>query len=98
MLHLAECGCRTLEILLEMGGQPAGRKQLIVGTGIRDKLILKWTNRADLARIKGVGGQYADLLEASGVDTAPLLTGWIRRMAWSAPFSTEPTRLGILEH
>ena len=33
------------------------------------KLILKWTNHADLFRIKGVAGQFAELLEAAGVDT-----------------------------
>jgi predicted flap endonuclease-1-like 5' DNA nuclease len=38
-------------------------------TGIHEPLILKWVNRADLARIKGVGSEYADLLEESGVDT-----------------------------
>jgi len=72
-VKLKECGCATQEALLEMGGQPAGRKQLITDTGISDKLILKWINRADLARISGVGGEYADLLEASGVDTVPEL-------------------------
>ena len=36
-------------------------------------MILKWTNRADLARVKGIGGEYADLLEAAGVDTVPEL-------------------------
>jgi len=30
-------------------------------------------NRADLARIKGIGSEYADLLEASGVDIVPEL-------------------------
>ena len=34
-----------------------------------DKLILRWTNHADLFRIKGVGPQFAELLEAAGVDT-----------------------------
>jgi predicted flap endonuclease-1-like 5' DNA nuclease len=37
--------------------------------GISEKLILKWTNHADLFRIKGIAGEYAELLEASGVDT-----------------------------
>ncbi len=32
-------------------------------------MILKWTNHVDLYRIKGVQKQYAELLEASGVDT-----------------------------
>lgn len=30
-------------------------------------------NHADLMRIKGVGSEYADLLEAAGVDTVPEL-------------------------
>ena len=38
-------------------------------TGISDKLILKWANHADLFRVKGVGPQFAELLEAAGVDT-----------------------------
>ncbi|MDE6118018.1 MAG: DUF4332 domain-containing protein, partial [Duncaniella sp.] len=29
----------------------------------------KWVNHADLFRIKGVAGQFAELLEAGGVDT-----------------------------
>ena len=37
--------------------------------GIADSLILKWTNHADLFRIKGVGPQFSELLEAAGVDT-----------------------------
>ena len=41
--------------------------------GISSKLILKWINRADLARVKGIGGEYADLLECAGVDTVPEL-------------------------
>ncbi|MDE5635119.1 MAG: DUF4332 domain-containing protein [Muribaculaceae bacterium] len=38
-------------------------------TGISPKLILRWANHADLFRIKGVAGQFAELLEAAGVDT-----------------------------
>ena len=42
-------------------------------SGIAEKLILKWANHADLFRIKGVGSEYAELLEAAGVDTVPEL-------------------------
>lgn len=70
---LKACGVTTQEKLLEKGGTPAGRKALIKESGISDKLILKWINRADLARVKGIGGEYADLLECSGVDTVPEL-------------------------
>jgi predicted flap endonuclease-1-like 5' DNA nuclease len=70
---LAELGVETVEALLERGASPQGRKALIEGTGISPKLILKWVNRADLARVKGVGEEYADLLELAGVDTVPEL-------------------------
>ena len=40
-----------------------------VGDAYAEKLILRWTNHADLFRIKGVGPQFAELLEAAGVDT-----------------------------
>ena len=70
---LAEVGIGTVEELLEAGKSPKGRKTLVKGTGISAKLILKWVNRADLARVKGVGEEYADLLELAGVDTVPEL-------------------------
>lgn len=46
-----------------------GRKNLAETTGISEKLILRWVNHADLFRINGVGPQFAELLEAAGVDT-----------------------------
>ncbi len=38
-------------------------------TGIRGTLLLNWVNMADLARIKGVGEEYSELLHQAGVDT-----------------------------
>ena len=55
--------------LLDRCAAPAGRKELAEKTGISEKLILKWTNHADLFRINGIGPQFAELLEAAGVDT-----------------------------
>lgn len=66
---LAEAGVKTTEDLLEIGATKKGREKLAEKTGIPEKLILKWTNHADLFRIKGVAGQFAELLEAAGVDT-----------------------------
>ena len=66
---LIAAGVETAEILLEKCAAPAGRKALAEQTGISEKLILKWTNHADLFRINGVGPQFAELLEAAGVDT-----------------------------
>ena len=68
---LADNGITTTEALLEKCATPAGRKALAAETKLSDTLILKWANRADLARIKGIGSEYADLLEAAGVDTVP---------------------------
>ena len=59
----------TTEALLKNGATRKGRNQIAKESGISVKLILEWVNRADLFRIRGVGTQYADLLEASGVDT-----------------------------
>ncbi len=70
---LEKAGVRSLEHLLEIGASPAGRKKIANQTGISAKLVLKWVNRADLVRIKGVGEEYADLLEVAGVDTVPEL-------------------------
>jgi len=66
---LKAVGAGTLEALLEKGSTPKGRKELAVATAISDALILKWVNRADLFRVKGIGEEYSDLLEAAGVDT-----------------------------
>ena len=66
---LTAVGIIKVEDLLEKCATPKGRAQLATDTGISDKLILRWTNHADLFRIKGVGPQFAELLEAAGVDT-----------------------------
>ena len=66
---LIEAGIENIEALLEKGKKPAGRKELAEVTGISEKLILTWTNHADLMRIDGIGPQFSELLEAAGVDT-----------------------------
>jgi hypothetical protein len=66
---LGAAGVGTVETLLDKGGRRLSRGKLADDTGISEKLILEWVNRADLMRIKGVGSEYSDLLEAAGVDT-----------------------------
>ncbi len=58
-----------VDTLLNKGKNSAGRKSLTERTDINKDLILTWVNHADLFRIEGVEGDYAELLEASGVDT-----------------------------
>lgn len=66
---LTEAGIITVDDILAKGKTPKGRKELEEATGISGKLILTWVNHADLFRVKGIGPQFSELLEAAGVDT-----------------------------
>ncbi|MCB1493683.1 MAG: DUF4332 domain-containing protein [Rhodobiaceae bacterium] len=66
---LKGAGIRTTGKLLERAASPKGRKEVAAASGLEEKQILKWANMADLMRIKGVGEEYSELLEAAGVDT-----------------------------
>jgi predicted flap endonuclease-1-like 5' DNA nuclease len=70
---LKAAGIQTTDALLAKGSTPKGRKEIAEGSGISEKLVLEWVNHVDLFRIKGVGSEYADLLEEAGVDTIPEL-------------------------
>lgn len=70
---LEKAGVKTVEALLEIGATKKGRQEIAVKMKVSEKTILNWVNRADLFRIKGVGSQYADLLENAGVDSVPEL-------------------------
>ena len=66
---LRAAGIATVAQLLKAAGDARNRKALAGSTGLDESRLLEWVNRADLMRIKGIGTQYSDLLEASGVDT-----------------------------
>jgi predicted flap endonuclease-1-like 5' DNA nuclease len=66
---LRRAGIRSTKSLLERGSTPRGREEIARASGIGSALILEWVNHVDLFRIKGVGEEYADLLEEAGVDT-----------------------------
>lgn len=66
---LGDAGVKSTGALLKAAGAKAGRKELSTKTGIGEANLLEWVNRADLFRVKGVGTQYSDLLEAAGVDS-----------------------------
>ena len=66
---LNEANIKSTKALLEAGKTKKGRQDLAKKTGLPEKNILKWVNAADLFRIKGIGEEYAELLEAAGVDT-----------------------------
>ncbi len=77
---LADKGIKSTETLLKNAADRKGRRSLAKETGISDKQILNWVNKADLMRVKGVGEEYSDLLEASGVDT-------VRELAIRNPYN-----------
>ena len=66
---LSAANIKTTDDLLEQCAGAAGRKTVSEKSGCSEQQLLKWANMADLMRISGVGGEYAELLEASGVDT-----------------------------
>ncbi|HTO99918.1 MAG TPA: DUF4332 domain-containing protein [Anaerolineales bacterium] len=70
---LRQAGIRNVDDLLDKGCNPQGRKAMAEQTGISEKLLLRWVNQADMYRIRGIGKEYAELLEAAGVDTVPEL-------------------------
>ena len=66
---LRKIGCSSPAALLRDGRTRRGRKEIAKNAGISVKIVLRCVNMADLFRVKGVAGQFAELLEASGVDT-----------------------------
>ena len=62
-------GIETVDQLLEKGADAKGRQAIEDATGIDHGRVLTWVNHADLFRVKGVGPQFSELLEAAGVDT-----------------------------
>ena len=70
---LKTAGILTTNALLKKGATPKGRQTIADKSGISGKLILRWVNHADLFRLEGVAGEYAELLEAAGVDSVPEL-------------------------
>lgn len=70
---LRAAGIGSVNALLRAGATPEGRQDLEEKTGIGPEYILDWVNRADLMRIRGIGEEYSDLLEWTGVDTVPEL-------------------------
>jgi predicted flap endonuclease-1-like 5' DNA nuclease len=66
---LKSAGIRSTAKLLETARTVKGRKTLSEKTGFAEKQLLCWANVADRMRIKGISREYAELLQAAGVDT-----------------------------
>jgi uncharacterized membrane protein len=69
--RLNKAGVAKVSALLEQGATPQGRAELAATTGLDEETILAAVKKLDLMRVKGIGGVYADLLHAAGVETIP---------------------------
>jgi nucleotidyltransferase/DNA polymerase involved in DNA repair len=67
--RLRKAGVKTSKGLIEEASTRAGRSALSKKTGLPPRDLKSWVHHADLLRVKGVGGEYAELLVAAGVDT-----------------------------
>ena len=68
-IKMKSAGIRTTEKLLETAKSVKGRQMLAEKTEIDQAQLLRVANLIDRMRIKGVGQEYAELLEAAGVVT-----------------------------
>jgi predicted RecB family nuclease len=68
-MALKSAGIRSTERLLEAARTVKGRKALAEKTGFDEKQLLCWANVADRMRVRGISREYAELLQAAGVDT-----------------------------
>jgi predicted flap endonuclease-1-like 5' DNA nuclease len=66
---LMAVGIHTTDDLLSKCATTTGRQYIETMTGLSGNLLLTWTNQADLMRVSGVGSEFGQLLESSGVDT-----------------------------
>jgi predicted flap endonuclease-1-like 5' DNA nuclease len=70
---LTHAGVENQDDLLRTCRSRRGRTKLEEQTKISHEHILQWTHQADLARIRGVSEEYAELLEKAGVRSVPVL-------------------------
>lgn len=68
---LSDVGIKDTDSLLAACATAKDREALASKADVPSARLLKWANMADLYRIKGIGSEFSELLEAAGVDTVP---------------------------
>jgi len=66
---LSRAGVTHVRHLIQRAATAGGRETLARETGLSTTQLLEWLSHIDLMRIRGVGAEYSDLLEAAGVDS-----------------------------
>ena len=64
---LSWAGIETTDELLKRGATVRGRQIISGETGLSSKRILEWVDHVNLLRLKGIGEDYAILLNEAGV-------------------------------
>ena len=67
--RLDEVGIADTDDLFAKGWMSSDRKRVANKTGISTRLLLRWVNQANLMRVNGIGGEYANLLYRVGIPT-----------------------------
>jgi predicted flap endonuclease-1-like 5' DNA nuclease len=68
-LQLMTSGVTTTQELLDKCGTVDKMRQLEAVTGISAKQLATWAHQADLMRVQGIGPEFGQLLERSGVES-----------------------------
>jgi predicted flap endonuclease-1-like 5' DNA nuclease len=79
---LRTAGIRSIDDLLRAGATRRGRQRLAREVGVSYATMHRWVCRGDLLRVRGIGKQYSELLEAAGVATVTDLSMRIPRFLW----------------
>ncbi len=66
---LRNSGIYTVNRLLKAGSTERGRQRIADRIGVNPATILRWVQRGDLLRVKGIGTKYSTLLESAGVSS-----------------------------
>ena len=66
---LRKAGVRTARALIENASSRRGRSELSKSAGIDQKDLQQWVHHSHLLMVRGIGGEYAELLVVAGVDT-----------------------------
>ncbi len=67
ILRLRELGIESLQSLQKATSDPSGREVIARKSGLNTQQILRWLNRRDLFRIRGMNHEYLELLERAEV-------------------------------
>jgi predicted flap endonuclease-1-like 5' DNA nuclease len=74
-MKLKRLGVSYTHQLLREAGSAERCRRLAARSGIDEGILTRLVRRADLARIKGIGAIFADMLEMIGVDQVAVLAG-----------------------